>query len=337
MRERILIVGASWLGDMVMSQSLLQLLKERNADIEIDVLAPNWSRPIIARMAEVSESIEMPVGHGQLQLKVRRQLAKQLATKNYQRAFVLPNSFKSALIPWWSKISQRTGWRGEMRYGLLNDLRHLDRQQYPLMFQHYLALGLDKGETLSMAETEKYWPRLTVKPEDVQQALAKHQLNADQPILALCPGAEFGPAKRWPTQHYATVAKQKLDEGWQVWILGSAKDLELANDIQTAVQDQAINLCGKTSIEDVVDLLSITDCVVSNDSGLMHTAAALDRQTIVLYGSTNPDFAPPLTKNGHSLSLNLVCSPCAKRECPLGHHQCMNDLKPQQVFDAMQS
>lgn len=333
---KILVVGAAWIGDMVMAHALCRLLKQRQPSAQIDVIAPSWTQPLLERMPEVSQAISLPIGHGQLKLGERYRLARQLRAKHYDQAVVLPNSWKSALIPFWAKIKKRTGWRGEMRWGLLNDLRYLDKKQWPLMVQRFLALALEEGEPLP--ETYPY-PRLQVNKQQVVALRERLQLTDQQrPILALCPGAEFGPAKRWPSEHYAALANRLLAQDWQVWLFGSPKEQEVAQAIQQLTEQRCVDLTGKTQLGEAIDLLSLAHAVVSNDSGLMHIAAALQRPQVVIYGSTTPGFTPPLNKQAEILSLNLSCSPCFQRECPLTdekHLQCLTQLTPERVEQAI--
>jgi heptosyltransferase-2 len=333
MPNNILIIGPSWVGDMVMAQSLFKLLKKQMPDATIDVLAPAWSESLLARMPEVSSSMIMPLGHGKLSLRARYRLGKSLRAKNYTQAIVLPHSFKSALIPWFAHIPQRTGWRGEMRYGILNDLRLLDKKHLPLMVQRYLALGLPAH---SVINAQDFQPELFSSPETQNAVLEKLKLaRPTQPVLILCPGAEFGPAKRWPEEHYAKVANAKLAAGWEVWILGSAKDIPVTEKILQLTAHKCVNLTGNTSLQDAIDLLALATAVVSNDSGLMHIAAAVKKPVVAIYGPTTPDFTPPLAAQAKILRTQLVCQPCHQRECPLQHHRCMRDLGATTVLNAL--
>jgi len=334
--EKILIVGPAWIGDMIMSQALFKLLKQLYPQVHIDVLAPEWTQALLERMPEVSNAINMPLGHGQLQLKQRWQLGKQLRAQNYDHAIVLPNSWKSAIIPYAAQIPRRTGWIGEMRYGLLNDTRRLNKKKLPLMVERFLALSsIHENKKI---DWQSYKPSLEVSITTLTAALNKFNLSAtSKPILAICPGAEYGPAKRWPAEYFAEVAKQKIKEGWQVWIFGSEKDQAIAKTIQQLTQNICHDLTGKTTLAEAIDLLSLANLVLTNDSGLMHIAAALQRSMIVLYGSTSPQFTPPLTNDVKILSLNLACSPCFKRECPLGHLKCLKDLTPEMVLNVMEA
>ncbi|MDG9669167.1 lipopolysaccharide heptosyltransferase II [Hahella sp. CR1] len=330
----ILIIGPSWVGDMVMAQSLFKVLVRLYPNAQIDVLAPGWSRPILEAMPEVRDAIDMPVDHGKLMLKARRELAVSLKAKDYAWSIVLPNSLKSALIPWFSSIPRRTGWRGEMRYGLLNDIRKLDKEQLPLMVERFVALAYDNGEAdLSRIPN----PELKPNAQLTADVCAKYAVDADgAPVLGLCPGAEFGAAKQWPAEHYAAVARHYLQKGWRVWLFGSTNDKPVCEEIATASGSVGVmNFAGLTTLQEAVALLSLTSRVVSNDSGLMHVAAALGSPLVAVYGSTSPDFTPPLTEHKQIVRLGLDCSPCFERTCPLGHYNCLKQLPAQQVISAL--
>ncbi|MDV7212092.1 lipopolysaccharide heptosyltransferase II [Azotobacter beijerinckii] len=332
----ILIIGPSWVGDMVMAQTLLVCLKQRHPDCAIDVLAPDWSRPILERMPEVRRALSFPLGHGVLDLATRWRVARGLRGQ-YEQAILLPNSLKSALVPLFAGIPRRTGWRGELRFGLLNDIRRLERNRYPLMIERFMALAYAPG-----AELPQPYPRpaLRIDPQSRAAALEKFALNLDRPLLALCPGAEFGEAKRWPAEHYAAVAEAKLRAGWQVWLFGSKNDHPVGEAIRAALapelREATANLAGETSLAEALDLLSCADAVVSNDSGLMHVAAALGRPLVAVYGSTSPQFTPPLAEQVEIVRLGLECSPCFERTCRFGHYDCLRALAPPAVLDALQ-
>lgn len=332
---KILIIGPSWVGDMVMAQSLFKALRANHPEADIDVLAPAWSRPIIEAMPEVRAAIDMPVGHGALQLKVRRRVAKQLRTQAYDWSIVLPNSLKSALIPWFAGIPKRTGWKGEMRYGLLNDLRPLDKSVFSLMVQKYVGLAYPKGTRPDQFDCPQ--PALRPKTEFIQHALQNFALNLDSPVLALCPGAEFGRAKKWPERHYADIAARHIEAGGQVWLFGSENDLPACTEIAAALPVEKVKvLAGNTSLQQAVALLSQAHQVVANDSGLMHVAAALARPLVAVFGSTSPDYTPPLSNNCRVIKADIECSPCFKRECPYGHYRCLEEMHPDQIWQALQ-
>ena len=322
--EKVLVVGPSWVGDMVMSQVLYRFLQQTRPGVVIDVLAPAWSEPILERMPEVNRAITKPIGHGEPALGRRWKIGRALRGEGYQQAILLPNSLKSALIPFFAGIPRRTGWRGEMRYGLLNDLRTLDAKALPLMVQQFAALGQDTGDPLPDRLPR---PRLVVDAAQAEDCRRQFGLAQSRPVLALCPGAEFGGAKRWPAEHYGELARGYLNRGWQVVLFGSANDREVTAAVAAGAGDSehCHDLAGRTQLAEAVDMLSLADAVVSNDSGLMHIAAALSRPLVVVYGATSPGFTPPMNGNSRIVVNDIDCAPCFQRECPLGHHRCMRD------------
>jgi heptosyltransferase II len=335
-RHKILIIGPSWVGDMVMAQSLFIRIKELHQNAMIDVLAPSWSRPIIERMPEVNRAIDMPLGHGLFKIGMRRALGVKLRKEHYDQAIVLPNSWKSALIPWFANIPLRTGWKGEMRYGLLNDCRILDKQTLPFMVERFVALA-HPPKNIGKANIQHCpIPALKANSNNIAALLEKFSLHTNQPVLALCPGAEFGSSKQWPAAHYAATAKAMIQRGYQIWIMGSSADESIALEIHQKLQEHQTEyltrLCGQTSLEEAIDLLSVADHVVSNDSGLMHIASALNKPLVALYGSTSSEFTPPLSTAAETLSVSVDCGPCFQRECPEKHHKCMQELHPTQVI-----
>lgn len=334
-QSKILIIGPSWVGDMVMSQSLYIELKNANPNAQIDVLAPAWCKPILERMPEVHRAIEMPIGHGRFSFKERLKIAQKLRSEHYAQAFILPNSAKSALIPLLAGIPTRTGWKGEFRYGLLNDLRP-NKKSFQYMVERYVALAHLKNKmtnSTSLGGLDNLpWPKLSIDPDAQVKALAKFSISSEFPTLGLCPGAEFGPAKQWPVEHYAAVASEAIKKGYQVCLFGSAKDQQTTSTLRSLVekenQQHIYDLAGQTSLIEAVDLLAACKTVVSNDSGLMHIAAAVGCHVIGVYGSTSPDYTPPLSKKVDMVSIDIECRPCFKRECPLGHLKCLKLLEP---------
>ncbi|HFK7187741.1 TPA: ADP-heptose--LPS heptosyltransferase RfaF [Serratia odorifera] len=338
---KILVIGPSWVGDMMMSQSLYRTLKAEYPSAEIDVMAPAWCRPLLARMPEVSQALSMPLGHGALAIGERRRLGRELRANRYDRAYVLPNSFKSALIPFFANVPQRTGWRGEMRYGLLNDIRVLDKAAFPLMVQRYVALAYDKQQIRRAEDLPQplLWPRLQVSDEEIAETASAFNLTDQRPTIGFCPGAEFGPAKRWPHYHYAQLAQMLIDQGYQIALFGSAKDHEAGEQIRAALVEEArdycVNLAGETQLEQAVILIASCRAVVSNDSGLMHVAAALNKPLIALYGPSSPDFTPPLSDKARVIRLISGYHKVRKGDADQGYHQSLIDIQPQQVLDAL--
>ena len=328
--QQILVAGPAWVGDMVMAQSLFITIKQRPYPVEIDVLAPAWSNPLLSRVPEVRDVINLPVAHGELGLGRRYQLGKSLRAKHYDQAIITPRSFKAALVPFFAKAKQRTGYRGEMRYGVINDMRELDKSVLQQTVQRYVALGLDGNAN---QPPDIPYPKLTVDTNNLDKMISELKLTLDKPVIAIIPGAEYGEAKRWPVKYYAELAKQLCEQSIQVWVLGSEKDVKVASII--AEDKPVINLCGKTRLEDTIDLLSVCKTAVTNDSGLMHIAAAVGIPLVAIYGSSTPDYTPPLTDKAKIEYLALECSPCFKRECPLGHTDCLNNILPDRILDSL--
>ena len=319
--EKILVMGPSWVGDMVLAQSLFKAIKAQQPDTVIDVAAPGWTLPLLDRMPEVNQAIALPFKHGQLALGERLRYGKALRGQGYTQAILLTNSFKSALLPWAAKIPRRTGFLGELRYGLLNDARPLDKTRLPRTVDRFVALGLSPDAPLPSVIPE---PRLQAIPENAEKSLGQLGHAVPQtPVLGLCPGAEYGPAKRWPASHFAEIARQALEKGWEVWLFGSDKDIPVTAEINAMTEMRCLDFGGKTKLGEAIDLMSLTSAVVSNDSGLMHVAAALDKPLVAIYGSSDPHHTPPMSAKATIAYLGLSCSPCFKRECPLGHTNCL--------------
>lgn len=339
LHERALIVAPAWIGDAVMAQPLFMRLQAHYPDLVLDALAPAWVSPVLRRMREISEIIDNPFVHGELALTARYRLARQLAKRGYQRAYVLPNSLKSALIPWLAGIPQRIGFTGEARVGLINCRHRLNKASLPKMVERFAQLAEPPDAPLPRPLPN---PRLVSEQGHRQATLAALKLpRPPEKIAVFCPGAEYGPAKRWPAHHFAALAGMLVECGYRVWLLGSAKDRTIGEEIlalatSAAVRENAAlrNLCGQTSLAQAIDLIACADFVVCNDSGLMHVAAALGRPLIALYGSSSPAFTPPLSPRAQIVRLNLACSPCFQRKCPLGHLNCLNQLDPRHVFEA---
>jgi heptosyltransferase II len=328
MAERILIVAPSWIGDAILSEPLVALMREPLESPIVDVLAPRWCAPVYARMRGVRSIIENPVGHRELKLLERRALAGSLRANGYTRAFVLPNSFKSALIPWLARIPRRIGYVGEARRLLLTDARRLDRHAYPRLVDRFVALAAPSGELASMAPV----PILVPNTANAANAVGALGLDTHRPVAVFCPGAEYGPAKRWPTEHFVTLARRLVDSGYAVWLIGSPNDSPSADPIAEAVPDVR-NACGRTDLGTAIDLLALASVVVSNDSGLMHAAAAVGRPLVALFGSSSPNYTPPLSPLARVARIDIECSPCFQRVCPLGHFKCMRELVPNVVYD----
>lgn len=316
----------------MLMQPMLMRLVLRHPGCIIDVCAPPWTAALLRAMPEVHEVIINPFPHGALQLKQRYLLGKQLRAAHYDQAIVLPNSWKSALAPFFARIPLRTGFIGESRYGLLNDARRLDKTALPLMVERFARLAEEVGGEIPRPLAK---PRLEINKELRDAALQKLNLQLHTPVAIFCPGAEYGPAKRWPSTYYADIARRLLKQGYAVWLIGSGKDKPVADEINLLANGDCSNLCGSTDLGDALALLAYAELVISNDSGLMHLAAALDRPLLALFGSSSPQFTPPLSAYAQVIKIDLDCSPCFRRECPLGHFNCMRQITPDMVWNRL--
>jgi heptosyltransferase-2 len=321
---RTLVISPNWIGDAVMAQPLLQQLRQQHPERPIDVLAPPSVAPVWRAMIEVDSVLETPFRHRALQLKERWSYARVLRRRGYAAAYVLPNTLKYALIPWLAGIATRVGYKGEMRYGLLNVMHHDDKPARP-MVPFYAALAQDPA--MALAKVPR--PRMQVGAEQIAAVCAKTGIALDRRLVVFAPGAEFGAAKRWPAAHFAQLAQAifAADPLAQVALLGSPKDREACDEVVAGSGGAGMfNLAGATKLDEAIALIARADAVVANDSGLLHIASALNRPVVALYGPTDPDHAPPFSDIARSMSLRLECSPCKQRECPLGHHNCMNKM-----------
>jgi len=331
--NKILVIGPAWVGDMVMVQSLFKALKLQDSANIIDVVAPAWSAPVLARMPEVRRVVEVDLQHGKLQFFQRYQVGKNLRGE-YDRAVILPRTFKSALIPYFARIPKRTAYRGEMRYGIINDMRSLDTSLTSKAVEKYLQL-------VATPEQRSHRPKINFPSLDVdlvkrKQAAEKFSIDVEKPFVAFMPGAEFGPTKQWPGKYFGELAMRLKQQGFNIYVFGSPKDNVIGEEIVKASNGDVINLCGQTQLEEVVDLLSLAKLAVTNDSGLMHIAAAVGKPVVAIYGAITPEYTPPLTDIKEIQYLGLECSPCWKKQCPYGHYNCLNNIEVDRVYESVQ-
>ena len=333
----ILVIGPSWVGDSVMAQSLYIQLKKEDPDCNIDVVSPPWTVSIMKRMPQVSKNIVSPFLHGDIKLISRNRFGKSLKKFNYDRSIILTNSFKSALVPYFAKIPIRTGWLGEFRYGLLNDIRKLDPTKNHLMVEKFVSLSLqDNNYSLESLD----FPLLTIDLVNQKNVLSKLSIDSSLRSLAICPGAEFGPAKKWPPEYYAEVARAYIDKGWNILCLGSPNDQETGEQIESFrnlnKENKFYNLIGKTSLNDAIDILGLCDRVVTNDSGLMHIAAAVGTPLVALYGPSSPAYTPPLIDNKKILRKMEGYEKKREGDLERGYHQSLMAIKPTEVINALE-
>lgn len=334
-QSRILIISPNWIGDAVIAQPLLRILKERQPQCPIDVLAPTWVAPVWRAVEEVESVLESPFKHGVLQLRERWRFARHLRQRGYTEAYILPNTLKFALIPWLAGIPRRIGYRGEMRYGLINVMHRIAPGMPRPMVSFYAALA-DVPAVKAPAPSALPRPRLRVAPVRSEEAMAQLGVKPGTPLLVFAPGAEFGPAKRWPPRHFTALANmsRQTNSRAEIVLLGSGKDKEACDEIAAAAP-WVQNFAGRTTLDQALAIIARADAVVSNDSGLMNIASALNRPVVAMYGPTDMHNTPPFSEVAEAVSLHLPCSPCHQRQCPLGHHDCMNKLSPELVWQPL--
>ena len=337
--HRILVIAPNWIGDAVMSQPLLAAIKVSYPHAVIDVLATPWVAPVYRACTEVSELIEADLRHGQLQWGLRRALAAQIKKRDYANCYVLPNSLKSALIPWLANIPVRIGYQGELRRFLLTETKaNSPKMQRIPMVEHYANLFAPSRNSAAAIRVPQLTPTASVL-EAARTRLQAAGIQTDT-LAVLCPGAEYGPSKRWPAAHFAALAQSILNAKptASVVLLGSPSDRVIGDAIVSgaASQGRMFNWCGATSLDEAIAIISLCSKVVSNDSGLMHIAAALHVPQVAVFGSSDPNHTPPNSVKATMISLHLPCSPCHQRECPLGHLNCLNQISPERVFAALQ-
>jgi heptosyltransferase II len=337
--HRILVIAPNWIGDAVMSEPLLAAIKAPHPHALIDVLATPWVAPVYRACSEVTELIEADLRHGQLQWGLRRALATQIKKRNYASCYVLPNSLKSALIPWLANIPVRVGYQGELRRFLLTETKaNSPKTQRIPMVEHYANLCAPSRNSDAAIRAPQLIPTVSAL-ESARTRLQSAGIQTNT-LVVLCPGAEYGPSKRWPAAHFAALAQLILEANpnASVVLLGSPSDSAIGDAIvsSAASQGRIFNWCGATSLDEAIAIISLCSKVVSNDSGLMHIAAALHIPQVAVFGSSDPNHTPPNSAKASIISLHLPCSPCHQRECPLGHLNCLNQISPERVFAVLQ-
>ncbi|MCX5493655.1 lipopolysaccharide heptosyltransferase II [Kaistia dalseonensis] len=339
----ILIVGPSWVGDMVMAASLVAALRARYPGRPIDMLAPPAALPMATLIEGVRNTIPLGLGHGEFGLVARWKLGRSLRSAGYGTAIILPRAFKAAIPTFAAGIPERIGYSAEGRAILLTDARPDSERKTARTIDRFVALAnpreavVARSASPSPASSSPASPRPVLRHPDAPSAelLDKFGLVGKGPVLGLCPGAEYGPAKRWPAEKFAGLARLAHGRGYRVRLFGGPKDRAITAEIADKAGVPVDDLAGRTSLVEAATLLSACDVVVSNDSGLMHVAGALDRPLVVLYGSSSEKMTPPTAPNAEVVSLDLSCRPCHKRVCPLGTLACLEGIDPVTVFAAV--
>ncbi len=323
-KRNILVVGPGWIGDLIISISLIKALKEKNTNANIDILVNSNLYSLAKMIPGIRNVLSSKTKHGSLSLFYRLCMGYSLRSSGYSECYVLPNSFKSAIIPFLAGIKKRISYLGELRYGLINQIKvPIDRTSG--MVNKYLNLA-------DTNYTEKLKPE--IKLVNIKNITKK--FNLPKKYYVICPDADYGPSKRWPIKKWSDLASS-LSKEYTVVAIGL--DENIGKKFEEISSKRIINLIGKTSLDEVLEILSMSQLVVTNDSGLMHIAASLDKKIVALYGSSSPLYTPPLINNSKKAIIykNLSCSPCFKKICPLGHLKCLTSISINEVKDSIKS
>ena len=337
---RTLVIAPQWIGDAVMSEPLLARLAGRGERLTVAALP--WVAPVYRAMPQVADVLEMALGHGRLEWRSRWRIAAELRRRRFGVTYVLPNSIKSALIPWLARIPIRVGYHGESRYGLLNR-RAPNPIGRPPMVEHYLALARAgvAAAGISVHDQAAASARPHLQADAVRADALSTGLGLPRGAFwAFAPGAEYGPAKRWPAERYASLAQAlHAADGTPIVLLGSALERALCDEIATLAPGSCRVLAGSVGLDDAIVLIAMARGLVSNDSGLMHVAAAFGVPQVGVFGSTSPLHTPPLNRNARVLwlkdELQLDCAPCFDRRCRFGHTRCLTGVPVERVEAAL--
>jgi len=325
----ILLVPYMWIGDFVRCHTVVSVLRQRFPGRPVDMLATTLCAPLADYMPGVRKAIVADLPRSRLALAQQFALAERFKREGYGMALVMPRTWKSALAPFFAGIRQRVGFAGEVRIGLLNDLRFGERK-LPRMVDRCAMLALPRG-----SPQPPTWPapELKVPPAEIAAWRSRRGLAADgRPVVALAPGA-VGPSKRWTTEGYAALTRRLIADGCAVWVLGGPNEKELATAI---IGDCGARDLTGTDLRDAVLALAAAAVAVSNDSGLLHVAAAAGTPSIGIFGPTSPWHWAPLNPLAAVIETQseLSCRPCHKPVCRLVHHRCMHDIAPETVLAA---
>lgn len=328
-KRPILIIPYMWIGDFVRGHSLVRVLNRRWPNRPVDLLTTTLCAPLIDYMPGVRASIVFDLPRSRLALAKQRALAAQLRAGNYGTAIVLPRTWKSAIAPTLAGIPERVGFVGEVRFGLINQWRWGEKA-LPRMIDKIAGLALPDGAALP---AEWPVPQLKVPAEEVIRFRQSRGLGHGAAV-ALAPGS-VGPAKRWT--YYAQAAQLLAGRGLDVWVIGGPGERALAAEIVATGGERVRDLTG-TDLRDAILALAAASVAISNDSGLMHVAAAIGTPTMGIFGPTSPYHWAPLNPLAATVQTKTVvpCQPCHRPICRMNDHRCMRDISPSDVVEIAQ-
>lgn len=327
-QEKILIIPQNWLGDVIMSQVLIKKIKYEKSNAKIHILVNSKFKDLANRMNEVDKVLELDCSHKEFGFIKRYKLAKKISN-SYDHSIVLSRSIKSSLIPFMANIKKRTGELGECRFILVNDIKKFTKSFRRKTANRYLSMY----GNAEISVKKNYYPSLNKNEKNLERLVKKFSINTSKQIVIFAPGAAFGPSKMWPQKKFLDLAN-KINDNYLILVMGTQEEEKLGGII-CENNTQRLNLCGKTTIVDAIDLMHLSKFCVSNDSGLMHLSAATNTKTISIYGSTSPVYTPPLTENKHIFYKELSCSPCFNKRCKFNHYDCLNNIYAEDVFKSL--
>lgn len=334
MGSRALVIAPNTIGEAVMVQPLLSLLRQRNARMRVDVLCGPAIAPVFRCMEEVAEVVEGPPPEGRALWAARWRIGRALRTQRYHHAYVLPETRISALVPWFAGIRERIGHRGQSRGLLLNRIHDSGRAKPPKPAEHFAALAFEPHAPHPGDVPD---PRLVRRPQRERAVRARFDIGREGAPIVLCPATGAGESHRWPARHFASLIAMLAAETpeTEVLLLGPVSERRTATEIAALSGQAARNLCGETTLDEAIAIVAQAAGVVSADTGLMHVAAAYGRPQVALFGPSDPRRAHPRSARSHVEWLHLGCSPCTERQCPLMHQACMQRIVPSQVFETL--
>ncbi len=334
MGSRALVIAPDTIGDAVMAQPLLALLRQQNARMRIDVLCDEAVAPVFRCMDEVGDVLVGPASERRALWTTRWRLGRALHARRYQRAYVLPETRLAALVPWFAGIGERIGYRGKSRALLLNRIQEPACATAPQAAERYAGLAFEARAPRPGIVLE---PRLSHRVQRERMVRAKFDVGRDAPPIVLCPATGGGESHRWPARHFASLIAMLAAETPEadVLLLGPRAERRAATEIAALSGQAARNLCGETSLDEAIALIAQAAGVVTVDNGLMHVAAAYARPQVALFGPSDPRRAQPRSPRAQVEWLHLPCSPCSERSCPLGHQACLQRIAPSQVFESL--
>jgi len=334
--RKIIIRSTNWVGDAVLTTPAVRAIRENFPEARIALLAKPWVAPVFHNNPHLDKILvyESEGRHRGWLGKAR--LVRELRRQRFQLAVLFQNAFEAAFLVYMAGVPIRIGYDSDCRGALLTRRIPVDQDRVGSHHIEYY-LGILQGASLRPGDR-----KLTLELSDIERAraeeiLKENQISPSRPLVVINPGATFGSSKRWPLERYAALG-DRIRAAWgaQIVILGGPGERTVGRQISALMNRGCINLCGRTSLREAAALIEKCELFVTNDSGLMHVAAAFDIPLIAIFGSTDPAATGPTNPRSRIVQVPASCSPCLKRECP-EDHRCMNEISVDQVYEAVEN